>query len=119
MLVHPQLIMGLMKARKPIVSNNVVPIEITFRRAAHGDEGSLLRLAGLDSARPLAGEILIAVAGDKPVAAISLTDGRVVADPFERTADLVELLRVRARQVLPATPAQAGRRRVATLEQAS
>ena len=35
------------------------------------------------------------------MAAISLTSGDVVADPFFPTADLVSLLRVRAGQVLP------------------
>ena len=32
----------------------------------------------------------------RAVAALDLADGRVVADPFARTADLVELLRLRA-----------------------
>jgi hypothetical protein len=36
------------------------------------------------------------------VAAISLSAGDVIADPFELTADVVDLLRVRRRQASPA-----------------
>jgi hypothetical protein len=46
-----------------------------------------------------AGEHLIAELGGVPVAAIALADGSVVADPFERTAAIVALLQVRARQL--------------------
>ena len=35
----------------------------------------------------------------RTVAALSLRDGRVVADPFTPTAELVELMRLRARQI--------------------
>jgi len=66
-------------------------------RPARPDESPALRdLAALDSARPLAGDVLVAVVDDAPVAAISLDDGRVVADPFRRTADSVALLQLRA-----------------------
>jgi len=54
------------------------------------------RLAYLDSRRPLRGEVLVAFVDGEPLAAISLADGAVVADPFRRTADVVELLRLRA-----------------------
>ena len=37
---------------------------------------------------------MLALVDQTAVAAISLTDGRVVADPFRRTADLVSALRV-------------------------
>lgn len=119
MHVLPQLLTGIMRARKPLVSPPYDPIEITVRQAGHGDETALLRLAALDSVAALAGDVLLAEAGGKPTAAISLTDGRVVADPFERTADLVELLRTRARQLPSAAPVRAGRRRLAALGQAS
>jgi hypothetical protein len=35
----------------------------------------------------------------RPIVALSLSDGRVIADPFLHTAELTELLRVRARQL--------------------
>ena len=35
----------------------------------------------------------------RPVAALSLADGRVVADPFTHTCELVELMKMRVRQI--------------------
>jgi hypothetical protein len=55
------------------------------------------RLAELDSQRPLSGPALVGDIDGRPAAAISLEDGRVVADPFQPTANLVALLRMRAR----------------------
>ncbi len=52
-------------------------------------------LAQLDSARPLTGPSLVAENDGRLVAAVSLHDGRVVADPFTPTADVVEMLRLR------------------------
>jgi hypothetical protein len=69
---------------------------ITIRPASSGDDAALARLADLDSARPLRGDVLVAVAGGRLVAAVSLADGRVIADPFVPTADDVRLLRARA-----------------------
>jgi hypothetical protein len=57
------------------------------------------RLAELDSQRPLTGPALVGEIDGRPAAAISLTDRRVVADPFQHTAQLVALLRMRARAV--------------------
>jgi hypothetical protein len=63
-------------------------------RFAHPDEaGTLRRIAQLDDAPELAGEILVATIDADVVAALSLDDGRVVANPFVRTSDAVELLR--------------------------
>jgi hypothetical protein len=66
---------------------------VVLRPARHDEDRVLRRLADLDSAAPLTGEVVLAVDGDRAVAAMSVTDGRVVADPFTRTADTVELLR--------------------------
>jgi hypothetical protein len=66
-------------------------------RPAHAVDADALRvLASLDSARPLTGDVLIAVAGGDVAAAISLDTGAVIADPFQPTAHLVELLRTAA-----------------------
>ena len=63
-------------------------------RFAHPDEAGTLRLlAQLDDAPELAGEILVATIDADVVAALSLDDGRVVANPFVLTSDAVELLR--------------------------
>ncbi len=66
-------------------------------RLAHADEqGEISRLAGLHEAPAPSGEVLLGLVDGTPVAALSLTDGRVVADPFARSGEVVELLRVRA-----------------------
>jgi hypothetical protein len=63
-------------------------------RFAHPDEaGTLRRLAQLDDAPELAGEILVATIDTDVVAALSLNDGRVIANPFLLTSDAVEQLR--------------------------
>ena len=68
---------------------------IVIRPARTDDAFAVRRLAYLDSQRPLRGDVLVALADDVPVAAVSLTDGRIVADPFRPTADVVDLLRLR------------------------
>ena len=70
--------------------------EMVLRADRPTDEQALRRLAALDSVRPIKGRAILAEVDGRPVAAIGLDDGKVVADPFEHTADVVELLRVRA-----------------------
>jgi hypothetical protein len=66
-------------------------------RAARGSDGqALARLAQLDSARVPAGELLVAESDGRLVAAVELASGAVIADPFRPTADVVDLLAVRA-----------------------
>jgi hypothetical protein len=55
-------------------------------------------LAELDEAPTPRGEVLIAFVDGQAVAALSLQDGRTVANPFVPTADAVELLTLRAAQ---------------------
>ena len=65
-------------------------------RPAGDDEDDLVRaIAELDSAPALRGPALLAVVDGWPVAAASLADGRIVANPMVPTAEAVELLRVR------------------------
>ena len=66
---------------------------ITIRTRARGDEPRLRRLAALDSQRPLSGPVLVAQVDGEPVAALAPETGRVVADPFRRTAAIVSALR--------------------------
>ena len=81
-------------------------------RVAHDDETDVVRrLAQLDDAPTPSGEILLALVDGEPVAALSLSDGRVVANPFVRTADAVALLEIRAAQI--AASAERSRRRLA------
>ena len=67
-----------------------------IRFATRHDSDALRELAGLDSQKPLDGRVLVSEYGSAPVAALSLDDGRVIADPFQRTDHLVANLRMRA-----------------------
>ncbi len=70
---------------------------ISIRAATNGDGPALARLAALDSAPVPFGPVLLAEVDGQPRAALSIHDDRVIGDPFTRTVDLVELLRVHAR----------------------
>jgi hypothetical protein len=66
---------------------------VSLRPARPNERHVLQRLAGLDSAPGLHGEVILAVQSGRAVAAMSLEDDRVVADPFVPSASAVELLR--------------------------
>ena len=87
---------------------------LVIRIATRLDQADLRRLAALDSARPLRGAVIVAQADGRIDAALSLEDGRAVADPFRPTAGLVEVLRARAARVavVPDVPAPTGLRRL-------
>jgi hypothetical protein len=72
---------------------------LTVRRAGAQDAAQLLRLAALDSADVPSGDVLVAESYGQLLAALSLADGHAVADPFEPTAEMVDLLRLRAGQI--------------------
>jgi hypothetical protein len=65
---------------------------VTIRPAVESDRSALDRLAALDSARPLTGDVLVAEVAGEPVAALEIASSRAIADPFRPTADLVALL---------------------------
>jgi len=77
----------------PMYSANAYVI----RQATIDDDDVLERLAALDGQRPLSGRALIGEIDGVPAAAVSLVDGRVVADPFKGTTQLVPLLIMRRR----------------------
>jgi hypothetical protein len=73
------------------------PPHVALRLGASADLEALERLAGLDS-RPLPpGPHLVAERDGRIDAALSLSTGELVADPFRRTAELGEMLRCHAR----------------------
>jgi hypothetical protein len=74
---------------------------VVLRLARREDAATLARLAALDSAPPLREPALLALVDGRALAALSLADRRVVADPFAPTADMVDLLRKRASSVEP------------------
>jgi hypothetical protein len=69
---------------------------LTIRRAAPADAPALARLAVLDSAPELQGDVIIAEVAGEVWAARSLTDGRVLRDPFRATSEAAALLALRA-----------------------
>ena len=72
-------------------------------RPAEPTEDSVLRdLSELDATPQLTRPALLAIVDDQPVAAVSLTDGRIAADPFTRTEDVVVLLRAHVQSLTKA-----------------
>ena len=90
------------RARPRIARRRADAAPITIRHAAADDLKSLERLAALDSRRVPSGELFVAEVDGRLVAATSIDTGAVIADPFEHTASIVELLRIQARAVRPA-----------------
>lgn len=66
---------------------------LAVRPATCADAARLRRLAGLDSAVVPAGELLIAEEDGELRAAFAPGSGECIADPFARTAAIVEMLR--------------------------
>jgi hypothetical protein len=83
---------------------------VTLRFGVTDDQTRLARLAALDSSKPPAPPILLAEVDGQLLAALALSDGTVVADPFHPTADLVDLLRARAHQLGGDGPMRRSRR---------
>jgi len=66
-------------------------------RLAGADESPIVRdLAALDGAPNLEGPVLLALTDGEAIAALSIRDARVVANPFVHTDAAVALLRLRA-----------------------
>lgn len=83
---------------------------VTVRAATPADGAAIAALAAVDSASAPAGTVIVAEVGRRLVAALAVEGGRAVADPFMRTAALVEMLDLRAAQLRRA--AEHGTRRV-------
>jgi hypothetical protein len=93
-----------LRARNRSPRRDVALPPVTIRHAAAADLASLERLAALDSRRVPSGELFVAEVDGRLLAATSIDTGAVVADPFEHTASIVELLRVQASAARPASP---------------
>jgi hypothetical protein len=68
---------------------------ISLRAATDRDASVIEKLSALDSKPALHAPAVVALVDGRPVAAASLRDASVVADPFVPTADVVELLQAR------------------------
>jgi hypothetical protein len=85
---------------KPLPSAARSARAVAPRQAQADDARALRLLAELDEEPELAGNALLALVDGEAVAALSLEDGRVVANPFVATSDAVALLKLRARHVI-------------------
>ena len=84
------------RARKQDSQSDVSTASIELRLARADESPVLHRLAQLDDAPDLDGDALVALIDGDPIAALSLSDRRVVANPFVRTEHAVSLLRIQA-----------------------
>jgi hypothetical protein len=89
--------------RARLADTGATPVtRVTLRFAGAADAAPLQRLAQLDSASTPRGTTLVAEVDGRLRAALPLEGGRPIADPFHRGAELIELLRTRARQLAQA-----------------
>ena len=72
---------------------------VNIRRLGGDDLAAVERLAQLDSRRAPEGPLLGAEIEGRLLAAISLSTGESIADPFSRTGELRALLELRAAQL--------------------
>ena len=84
------------RARKQDSQSDASTASIELRLARADESPVLHRLAQLDDAPDLDGDALMALIDGDPIAALSLSDRRVIANPFVRTEHAVNLLRIQA-----------------------
>ena len=73
---------------------------VTIRLSYPDDAGELARLAALDESPLPAGRMLVAEVEGRARAALPLSGGPAIADPFYPSAGLVSLLELRAAQLV-------------------
>src|SRR5947209_7464445 len=89
----------IMSGKRSNIANGV-----TIRWAVPTDLPALERVAALDSKGLPAGPLLVALVDGQIWAALSTIEDAHVADPFEKSGDLVGLLRTRASQLRETQP---------------
>ncbi len=112
-MLHPRTIVGVGHHARNLFHRRGAVAEsagITIRIARAEDAAALVRLAALDSAEFPGGAVLLAETGGAPLAAVPLSGGRTIADPFQRTLGVVQILELRAAQLRSAgdRPATSG-----------
>jgi hypothetical protein len=85
--------------REPGAAEAPNPPVVSLRIAGVDDDQLVRDVAALDDAPSPEGEVLLALIDGEAVAALSLRDGHVVANPFVHTEAAVALLRLRAEHV--------------------
>jgi hypothetical protein len=83
---------------------------ITIRAARPKDERAIRRLAQRDSRPVPDGELLTAFVDGQVRAALSLTSGEAIADPFHRTDELVSMLALRRSELRALEQSHRGKR---------
>jgi hypothetical protein len=83
--------------RRPVAAPPTEPV--LLRLCCVQDDEGLDRLAALEGVPPPKGRHVVAEIGGVVVAALPLGPGSALADPFRRTAHLMPLLELRAKQV--------------------
>ena len=78
--------------------------DVQLRLCTVDDDAALADLAELAERRLPDGQLVLAVVQGRLVAALPLTGEKVIADPFVRTAHIVPLLELRAKQLRASTP---------------
>jgi len=84
---------------RPADAGETPVTRVTLRYANAADAPRLEHLAQLDSSTAPRGATLVAEVDGRLRAALPLDGSGPIADPFHRGAELIELLRVRARQL--------------------
>jgi hypothetical protein len=92
-----------------------LPEAITVRPASAEDLAGLTRLAALDSAALPGAPLVVAEVDGELRAALSLADGRAIADPFHPSLALVDLLRLHVATAAPAAAVSSRRGRRAAV----
>ena len=104
-LIDAQLFREISRDRERVTQRrmrNADAQALVIRNSSPDDAGRIERLAILDSAPRPNGPMLVAERGGMLIAAVPLGGGRSIADPFERSADVVGLLELRRAQLRPA-----------------
>ena len=73
---------------------------VVLRPALEDDWAILDRLAQLDSATCLVGDVIVAEYEGEAIAAVDMATGTVTADPFRPSAHITAMLEMRRRQLL-------------------
>lgn len=92
------------------MSRQIRPSTIRIRAAQAADGAALERLSQLDSSPTPSLPVLVAEEEGELRAALSLDGSRLVADPFARTAHLVEMLAIHASREADRDSSPRGRR---------
>jgi hypothetical protein len=85
--------------RRRAAATNELTAPITIRPAARCDADAIARLAQLDGHGLPKGRRLVAESAGRILAAADIGSGRTVADPFEPTAAVAQLVALRAQQL--------------------